>query len=667
MKLLPKQDEAVFSKASNIAFGGAWGSGKTIALAIWIKLKSEISNNLILVGRKTYDELRDTTQREFFDLFPELTQFHNKNENATYLPNKTTILWRHLDEWHKLSNLNLGNFCIDQAEEISEECFLALQGRLRRQIDGRQSFIVFNTEGHNWIWKLFKNESREGYHLIETTSFDNPYLPEDYFQRLKNLPQNVIKRYVFGSWAVFEGQVWEDFNEPTHVIQPFNIPDGWDRMVGLDHGVTNPTAVLWAAINYDGTVFCVSPDTKLLSSDLVWVNAGEIEVGDNLLGFDENVPSETKKRRWKEGIVESARTVTQPSYKLTLSDGTTLKCSSKHKWLVQTLGSRQKWVATDKIKIGWKLSKVLDVWETDKSFEAGYLSSAFEGEGCLCFDKNKRLSLSFTQKNNCFLYKTIFFLEKLGLRLGKYKRGFNDVSGVQITRKRDILKFLGSIRPQRLLDKFKVSMIGGIVAFDKPSVVKKEFLGNIDVVSIQTSSRTFIADGFASHNCYDEHYKSGETVSYHSSEIKKRDNSNVRSWLIDPSCNAKVNVKNGQFYSIVDEYRDEGLYFYPANNDVLSGINRVAEYFKSKRLFIFKNCVNLINEINQYKWQRLKPGEEKNQPDKPVKHMDHAVDVLRYLIASRAFATEKSETPRVGYFSPAYWSDRQETYEEKFV
>jgi phage terminase large subunit len=166
---------------------------------------------------------------------------------------------------------------------------------------------------------------------------------------------------------------------------------------------------------------------------------------------------------------------------------------------------------------------------------------------------------------------------------------------------------------------------------------------------------------------YDEHYKSGETVSYHASEIKRRDNSNVKSWLIDPSCNAKVNVKNGQFYSIVDEYRDEGLYFYPANNDVLSGINRVAEYFKSKRLFIFKNCVNLINEINQYKWQRLKPGEEKNQPDKPVKHMDHTTDVLRYLIASRAFATEKSETPRVGYFSPAYWSDRQETYEEKFV
>lgn len=398
LKLLPKQEEAIFSNSPNIGYGGAWGCGKTIALCVWIATKATIKNNLILIGRKTYDELRDTTQLEFFGMFPELTEFHNKNENATYLPNGTTILWRHLDEWHKLSNLNLGAFAIDQAEEVSEDCYIALQGRLRRQVEGRQCFIVFNTEGHNWIWKLFKNKPIEDYHLIETTSFDNPHLPDDYFKRLKNLPQNVIKRYVFGSWAVFEGQVWEDFVEAQHTVYPFEIPQGWDRIVVLDHGVTNPTAVLWGAADHDGNIFI-----------------------------------------------------------------------------------------------------------------------------------------------------------------------------------------------------------------------------------------------------YDEHYESGQTISYHAEKIKERDNANVNTWLIDPSCKAKILEKAGTWYSILDEYADYGLHFFPANNDVLAGINRVGEYFKLDKLKIFKSCTNLIEEINQYKWQKVKPGEEKNAPDKPVKHNDHLCDGLRYLIMSRLSPSVRPE------------------------
>lgn len=396
---MPKQEEAIFSRSSNIGYGGAWGSGKTLALAIWVKCKTDIANNLILVGRKTYDELRDTTQREYFDLFPEHQIFHNKNENATYLPNGTTILWRHLDEWHKLTNLNLGAFAIDQAEEIAEECFIALQGRLRRNVNGRQSMIVFNTEGHNWIWKMFKAQLREDYHLIETTTFENPHLPDDYFERLKLLPDNIQKRYVFGSWAVFEGQIYEEFIESKHAINPFNIPESWEKIVAIDHGFTNPTAILWAAIDYDGKVFI-----------------------------------------------------------------------------------------------------------------------------------------------------------------------------------------------------------------------------------------------------YDEHYKANETISYHAEEVKKRGKVSVI--YIDPSCVAKVIPKKGQLYSIIDEYSEYGIYPVLAVKDVFSGINRVKEYFKQDKLFIFKNCVNLLDEINQYQWKRLRPGEEKNEPDEPRKYRDHACDSLRYLIASHMNPSAEDTTPK---------------------
>jgi hypothetical protein len=51
------------------------------------------------------------------------------------------------------------------------------------------------------------------------------------------------------------------------------------------------------------------------------------------------------------------------------------------------------------------------------------------------------------------------------------------------------------------------------------------------------------------------------------------------------------------------------------------------------KLFIFRNCVNMIREIKSYRWKpQTESGE---QVDKPVKKNDHAMDELKYYIMSR--------------------------------
>ncbi len=70
------------------------------------------------------------------------------------------------------------------------------------------------------------------------------------------------------------------------------------------------------------------------------------------------------------------------------------------------------------------------------------------------------------------------------------------------------------------------------------------------------------------------------------------------------------------------------------NKDLFTGIARVKEYFKGKRLYIFKNCVNLIREIKSYYW-----GNE----DAPIKRDDHALDALRYYIMTRPAGPKLTE------------------------
>jgi PBSX family phage terminase large subunit len=73
-----------------------------------------------------------------------------------------------------------------------------------------------------------------------------------------------------------------------------------------------------------------------------------------------------------------------------------------------------------------------------------------------------------------------------------------------------------------------------------------------------------------------------------------------------------------------------------ANNDVLNGIQMMTSEMAKGNLFILQQCKNIIREIEGYVWDARK---SKEGEDKPVKKADHAVDALRYAIASHNIAT----------------------------
>lgn len=110
---------------------------------------------------------------------------------------------------------------------------------------------------------------------------------------------------------------------------------------------------------------------------------------------------------------------------------------------------------------------------------------------------------------------------------------------------------------------------------------------------------------------------------------------------IDPSTKANRG-KDSDFQTYLENL-PKGIPLIPANNEVSTGIDRTKQYLRvdertnKPRLFIFDNCTNLIDEIVQYRYEELSPGQErdKNIKESPVKKDDHACDALRYGIMSR--------------------------------
>lgn len=98
----------------------------------------------------------------------------------------------------------------------------------------------------------------------------------------------------------------------------------------------------------------------------------------------------------------------------------------------------------------------------------------------------------------------------------------------------------------------------------------------------------------------------------------------IKGIYIDPSAS-----------SMALEFRRRGMHIIPADNDVKNGIEKMCDEMSKGNLYVLEDCKNLIREIGNYVWDTRK---SKEGDDAPVKKGDHAVDALRYCIATHKVA-----------------------------
>lgn len=88
------------------------------------------------------------------------------------------------------------------------------------------------------------------------SAYDNrENLPPEYIAALESLPEVMKNRMLNGIWCDNSGAVYQEFNEEKHVVDPFPIPDDWQRIRAIDFGYTNPFVCLWGALDPDGRLF----------------------------------------------------------------------------------------------------------------------------------------------------------------------------------------------------------------------------------------------------------------------------------------------------------------------------------------------------------------------------------------------------------------------------
>ena len=197
-------------------------------------------------------------------------------------------------------------------------------------------------------------------------------------------------------------------------------------------------------------------------------------------------------------------------FKITMNDGSEMICTKDHPWLARKRNTHDNgayhWRKTGKLGIGWEIWKAFDVWKSRPDWESGYLAGLFDADGSLSFGRG--VILTFIQNAGPLLDNTFMRLISRGYDFhvpwltekGGFPGSKRIVHHTWISNRRDIARFLGEMRPQRLIDKAWPMMEGRVPPQGSATIVKIEPIGKGTVIALQTSTRTFMAEGFITHN-----------------------------------------------------------------------------------------------------------------------------------------------------------------------
>jgi hypothetical protein len=234
-----------------------------------------------------------------------------------------------------------------------------------------------------------------------------------------------------------------------------------------------------------------------------------LKVGDKLVGFDESPDGGCRKLRTS--VVERVEPLLKPSYDLSFSDGTQLRASYDHQWLrrARPMGEGS-WIATENMRVKGKrsssVSKCFPVWDELNDYDSGYLAAALDGEGCLAGNSaGNHKELHFSQRDNNMWVEVKRILDANGYDYSQRHLTYSSLSTkgyerLVVGRREQMCRLLGSVRPKRLLEKFNPDSLGSLRS-EHITLTEKKDVGVQTVIAVQTSTRTFIAEGIASHNC----------------------------------------------------------------------------------------------------------------------------------------------------------------------
>ena len=270
------QTDFLAAGEKDVLYGGAAGGGKSYAMLIDPLRYAHKKAHRALILRRSMPELREMIDksRELYPLAFQGAKFREV-EKLWNFPSGAKVEFGFLErdaDVYRYQGQAYSWIGFDEITHLPTEfSWNYLASRLRTTDSDIQTYLRCTANpggvGSHWVKKRYIEpaEHNTGFtgndglsrKFIPAKLADNPYLAEDgiYEQMLKSLPPIQRRQLLEGNWDVAEGAAFVEFDTQVHVIPPFELPIGWERVKGIDYGYAAESCCLWGIVDInDGTL-----------------------------------------------------------------------------------------------------------------------------------------------------------------------------------------------------------------------------------------------------------------------------------------------------------------------------------------------------------------------------------------------------------------------------
>lgn len=257
-----------------ILIEGPYQTGKTmVALHKLHTLLAKYPNCRALMVRRSYASLKGsavvTYEQKVLPYPPEhpkslIVKVGGGQPSEYHYPNGSVLVLGGLDNPNKFLSAEYDYIYINQMEEIRLDDYEKLVGRATGRAGNApypQIMGDCNPDAPtHWILNRarltrFKSRHEDNPTLFSPDTGEITDLGRRSLAALDALTGVRYKRGRLGLWVGAEGQVYEEWDNATHVVDRFVVPPSWRRIRVLDFGYNNPFVCQWWAIDGDGRMY----------------------------------------------------------------------------------------------------------------------------------------------------------------------------------------------------------------------------------------------------------------------------------------------------------------------------------------------------------------------------------------------------------------------------
>lgn len=270
--LIPKLHEGQYEVATDkhrfrvVCAGRRWGKS-VLAQLIILKWATEGVGTYYIVS-PTYRQAKQIHWRSLQAIIPrEWVLKKNEVELSITLRNGSLIELKGAENPDALRGVKLRGLVIDEIASIRNWDWLWSEVLRPTLTDyAAPSLFISTPKGYNHFHELYlkgqsnhEHDNTSEFKSWRFTSYDNPYISKGEIDNAKKeLTEDTFYQEYMADFRKYTGLVYKEFNRQVNVIQEFDIPDGWQIYRGIDFGSTNPTAVLWIAVDSDENWYIIS-------------------------------------------------------------------------------------------------------------------------------------------------------------------------------------------------------------------------------------------------------------------------------------------------------------------------------------------------------------------------------------------------------------------------